>query len=158
MRSTARRARIFEIPEAFVDCLKTDAFHVRAQIARSHEFHVRRFIGDVGRHRALGDEQRFAWLVRLHPVDHARRRAREVGNADNVRRALWMRNDFHTRIGVPVGFQFAGGEPLVNLAVAAPCAPRLSTTLTAFADVQVMSHSAFTAAEVLTYVTIGTPG
>src|SRR5581483_694090 len=35
---------------------------------------------------------------------------------------------------------------------------RLSTTCSAFDDVQQMSTSAFTSAEVLTYATIGTPG
>ncbi len=36
--------------------------------------------------------------------------------------------------------------------------PNDSTTATALAEVQQMSDSAFTAAEVLTYVTTGTPG
>src|SRR6185503_1776186 len=35
---------------------------------------------------------------------------------------------------------------------------RLSTTCTAFAEVQQMSTSAFTSADVFTYATIGTPG
>ena len=69
MRSTARRA-LAAIADrraprsacraARVDVLEADALHVRAQVARPDELDVRRFDGDVGRHRALGDQRHLA--------------------------------------------------------------------------------------------------
>ena len=85
-----------------------------------------------------------------------------------------MRDDLHRRVGLAIGSQLVAGEALMHLAGALPgddlhlglrgdvfrqilvgqedhaSAPRLSTTSTAFDEVQQMSTSAFTSAEVLT--------
>ena len=104
-------------------------------------------------------------------------------SVEHVRRALGVRDDLDARVQRPISAQLLGGEALVHLTRALPQddldvrlgrdptaevliragrsrgpTPSDSTTWTALPDVQQMSDSALTSAEVFTYVTTGTPG
>ncbi len=59
------------------------------------------------------------WLS-LHPFDHARGGAGEIGLRDHVRRAFRMGDDLHAGIGLAIGAQLGAGEALVHLAMALP--------------------------------------
>ena len=113
-------------------------------------------------------------LVILHPFDHAGGRAGEVGLGEHVGRAFRVRDDLHAGVALAIGAELLAGEALMHLAMALPGddldlglglhpfgeifvgdhdhprRPSDSTTRTAFEEVQQMSDSAFTSAEVLT--------
>ena len=137
---------------------------------------------DVVAHGALRHHDDTRRLFGTNIFNHGGGRSRKIRFSHDFRRALRMREHDHAGVLFAEQAYLGGSEALMDFAMASPgddldavsaatfCAryssgsmitrstPSNSTIFFALPDVQQMSNSAFTAADVLTYVTIGTPG
>ncbi len=99
---------------------QSDALHVRAEIARTHEFDIGQLGVDIVGHRAFRDHGDAARTPGADPVDHTCGRARVIGLCDHIGRALGMGNDHERRVALAIAPQLLTGEALVHLAGAMP--------------------------------------
>src|SRR5262249_14809041 len=145
------------------------AFHVRTQVARAHELDLGMVDRYVVAHRALRHHDDTRRLLAPDIVDHRRCRPGEIGFGYHFGRTLRMREHddarvllsatvkrswtsqcpAHAMISTPVWAatfcaRYSSGSMITR------SVPSDSTIFLALADVQQMSDSAFTAADVLT--------
>src|SRR5262245_6526079 len=109
-----------EMDQAVENLRQRDPLHVRAEIARPHEFDLRQLGLHVVGHRALRHHDHAARRVLAHPVDHAGGGAGVIRLVDHVGRAFRVGDDLQRGIIRAIAAKLLGGEALVHFAGALP--------------------------------------
>src|SRR5215472_16082352 len=102
------------------DLRQRDALHVRAEIARPHEFELGILQCDIVAHRAFGQQYDARWPLLADIIGHRRGRAGKVAFGDDLGRALRMGEDGNAGMALAQAADVLGGKAFVHLAMTHP--------------------------------------
>src|SRR6516165_11654775 len=102
------------------DLRQRDALHVRAEIARPHEFELGILQRDIVAHRAFGQKHDARRPLPADIVGHRRGRAGKVAFGDDLGRAFRMSEDGDAGMALAQAPDVLGGKALVHLAMTHP--------------------------------------